>query len=180
MRELLGLYAAGEIEPEHVRLGVLPEHAPQSWKLVGGDLELRFGLRLAEGVIEALPYARSEAVRLGAVRTCRGASKLLTRLEAEGVIRCVGEGPKFPGKGNGTKLFVPPSWRPVDEEAFAVAVELGDRDRLANLIWRPDQPGDAARVGAVQPDAEGAHELKVGGQHGAEGTPESGVWRWSS
>jgi hypothetical protein len=158
--ELLGLWRAGKIKPVPVRLGRLPEHATEPMRLIADDIALRLGLLLAEGVTRALPYARSEAVRAGYIQTKGGASYALRRLVDEDVIRCVGEMPKL-GKGNGTGLFVPPGWRPVDP----LAVELAGEHGLADLVWIPDQP---ELVGlAVEPDAEQADQPFIGGSRGS-------------
>jgi hypothetical protein len=99
------------------------------------------------------------------------ASYHLRWLEDERVICCIGEMPKL-GKGNGTKLFVPPSWRPADPRA----IELAGEDRLANLVWIPDK---AQLVGTgVEPSAELADELiVVDGLHGVE--PSSAEYPFS-
>jgi hypothetical protein len=154
------LWAAGEIEPQRVRLGSMPPRPSESMLAIARDIEVRIGLLLAEGITRALPYATQEAVDAGFVRTKGGASYALTRLAQVGVIRCIGEMPPR-GKGNGTKLFVPPRWLPDDPEVFAVAVESGDHQRLADLVWIPDEPGGAAR--AMQPDVEVTDDPFVGG-----------------
>jgi hypothetical protein len=154
IHELLGLWHAGKIAPAPLMLGRMPDHATEPMRLIAEDIALRLGLLLREGITRALPYARSEAVKAGHVATLRGASYVLGRLHDENVIVCVGEMPKL-GKGNGTKLFVPPSWRPADPRA----VELAGEDGLEDLVWVPDQP---QLVGAgVEPSAELADELVV-------------------
>jgi hypothetical protein len=146
-----------------VRLGKLRSNATDAMRAIAGDIELRLGLLLREGVTRALPYATSEAVRAGHVATKGGASYALQRLVDEGVIVCVGEMPKL-GKGNGTKLFVPPGWRPAD----ARAVELAGEDGVADLVWIPDQP---ELVGvAVEPPAESADQRVVN----SEGASQAG------
>lgn len=181
VRQLLGLHAAGDMLPEPVRLGPLPARATPAMRSIAAEIELRLGLLLADGVTRALQYARSEAVNAGYVGTLRGASYVLHRLEAEGVIVCVGEMPKL-GKGNGTRLFVPPGWHPA--EPLAVAIERAGQQGLADLVWVPDEPRDPAGAGAVRPDIEVADQLLVGGSqlggHGGDGRPGRGVWRWSS
>lgn len=177
VRQLLALYAAGEMAPATVRLGEMPATASEPMRLIAGDIRVRLGLLLAEGISLALPYATSEAVTAGYVRLKGSASYALGRLVDAGVIRAVGEMPKR-GKGNGTKLFVPPGWHPT--EPLAVAVERGGQQGLADLVWVPDEPGDAAGARAVQPDVEVADELLlVGGaaiRHDEKSTLENGGW----
>lgn len=152
VRELLQLYGEGGIAPAPVQLGPLRDDATEPMRRIAADIELRLGLLLAEGVTRALPYATTEAIGAGFVRTKGGASYALRRLVDDGVIVCVGEMPKR-GRGNGTKLYVPPGWRPVRSGA----VELADDHRLADLVWRPDEPGLGAV--AVEPDMEVGDEL---------------------
>jgi len=170
MEELLTLYENGEItqnevDEQPVQLGPIPKGTRPSTFAIAADIDLRLRLRLVEGITLALPYARSEAVKAGHVFTLQAASYALRKLEADGVIRCIGEMP-LRGKGNGTKLSVPPGWRPADPEEAAIAIELGDRGRLADLIWVPDELGDATAATTMQPDAEVANELVMrGGGH---------------
>jgi hypothetical protein len=142
--ELLRLWRERKLTPEPVRLGPMPDHAPEPRRLIAEQLELLIGLRLREGITEALPYARSRAVQAGFVTTKRGASKALGWLHAVGVVRCIGEGPKF-GKGNGTKLFVPPGWRPADPDALTLAQEHQDGQALSEIDWIPDDPSVEAQ-----------------------------------
>jgi hypothetical protein len=137
VRELLQLHAAGEMTPEPVRLGPLPEGATRAMKDVAADIELRLGLLLAEGITRPLPYALSEAVTYGWVKTKGGASYVLGRLEDEDVIRCVGQ--LEPRRQRyGTRLFVPPGWRCAEPQRHAIAIELGDWRGAANIVWVPD------------------------------------------
>jgi hypothetical protein len=159
-----------------VRLGPLPDDATLAMRNLAEDIALRLGLLLAEGVTRALPYATSEAVRFGHVTAKSSASYLLHRLEDADVIRCVGEMP-LRGKGNGTKLFVPPGWRPLDPKAYAVAVELGNRAAVADLVWVPDEPADVPAV-ETKPAGEVVDEQFVGGggsvvRFGQDALPES-------
>lgn len=159
--ELLELHREGKADVAPVSLGPLPQRAPGAQRGIRADLELRFGLLVAEGIQRALMYARSEAVVAGHVATRQGASYALRRLVEARVVYWAGEMP-LRGKGNGTNLFVPPGWRPEDREAFTVAIELRQRDRLANLVWIPDEPTDVASV-KPEPALERAREVFLSG-----------------
>jgi hypothetical protein len=171
VRALLGLHAAGELEPVPVELGPMPPNATPAMRAIAADIALRIGLRLAEGDDRPLPYSRSEAVRAGFVRTEQGASYVLRRLTEAGVIQHVGNLPRR-GRPRGTKLYAPPGWR---FERGPVTIEAGHQYRRADLVGAVDQPGETAGVRAVQPDGELPNELLVGGgEHGPEGTERIG------
>jgi hypothetical protein len=157
-------HANGDMEPEDPPgMGPLWPSIHKATRAIAEDIRLRFGLLLAEGVTRALMYARSEAVEAGHVRDKQSASYHLRLLESRGVIRCIGEMPKR-GKGNGTKLFVPLGWRPLDPQEFAVAVETRDSQRLADLVWIPDELSLGA--GGEQPGAEATDDPLIGGSAG--------------
>jgi hypothetical protein len=150
--ELRRLWRERKIEAVPVRCGELPGHATPAMRHVARDLELLFGLLLAEGVTRALIYATSEPVEAGIVTTRGGASYVLGRLEDEGVIVCIGEARKL-GRPNGPKLFVPPGWRPADPAAFRRAQERRDGAALEKLVWIPGEASDGVPVPVGEPGA---------------------------
>ena len=109
MRELLALQKANKVEPEFVDLGPMPPHATDPMHAIAEDIQNRLGLMLADGTRQPLMYAASEAVKAGHVHTKGGASWALKMLVKSEVILPAGAMPPL-GKGNGTKLYVPPGW----------------------------------------------------------------------
>jgi hypothetical protein len=156
------MHRAGEATPDPVRLGRLPEYTPRPQRLIAEDIATRIGLLLSEGIRRALMYAASEPVNAGIVRLKGSASYHLRQLAEEGVIRFLCEAPPL-GKGNGTKLFVPPGWTPVCGEhelqrlIDVARTDVGARQAVADLVWIPDSDGvpvPGAQAGVVAVEAE--------------------------
>jgi hypothetical protein len=115
LRTLLGLHAAGAVDPEPVAdLGPLPPNPTRAMVELHALLKLRFGLRLGDGTDEPMMLATSELVEEGIVRTQSGASKLLHRFEDLGIIWSPGSMPAL-GRPDGTRMFLP-GRRPEGEE----------------------------------------------------------------
>jgi hypothetical protein len=148
MRQLLLAHENGELEPEPVALGPMPERPTKPMRDIAADMRLRLGLALAEGIERALMYATSEAVEAGFVSKRGSASYAIGRLCAAGVIRHVGDMPKL-GKPYGTRLYVPPTWWPTDAEARAIVAETGRHDQAADLVWVPDATQELELGGAA-------------------------------
>jgi len=109
IHRLLDLYQRGELHPVDAKLGPLPPHAGRVMRAIYGDIELRFGLRLAVGDDRPLPYATSVAVEAGHARAQSSASKALNALQRHGAIVHVGQlRPRWP-RHDGTKLYAPPT-----------------------------------------------------------------------
>jgi hypothetical protein len=133
LQELFRLYREGKIEPAPVAMGPLPPDADPAMREVAADLAIRFGLRLADGTVEPLPYATCEPIKAGIVATRGGASKVLHRLERAGVIWSPGSMPAR-GKPNGTRLFLPGP-KPSDPEP------LSEYERRRREALNDVQPG---------------------------------------
>jgi len=163
MRTLLRLYDEGLLAPEPVAgLGALPPRASWGERLAFDMIELRFGLRMADGTVEPMPLAASELVNAGIVATPGGASKLLQRFEKLRVIWSPGEMPKL-GKGNGTRLFLPgpPPANPFRPplggwcaEPAEPAEPVSPMGRARQAAISDDAPGPVLEPGAVPVERE--------------------------
>jgi hypothetical protein len=108
--ELLAAYRRGELKPVPVELGEMLPHFGAKLREISDDMELLYGLRLAEGEDRALPYPASRPKSLGLVKDKREASKLLRRLVNAGVWKDGSPLPKYRRGGalfDGTKTYVP-------------------------------------------------------------------------
>jgi hypothetical protein len=176
IRELLRLYREQEIAPVPVELGPLAIDALPVDVEAAAMLQLRFGLRLADGTDDLMMCATSELVSEGIVPTKGGASRVLHRLEDTGVIWSPGSMEPL-GKGNGTRLFLPGP-RPIGPwpEGGWVDDEGKPRDPLARVrsaldgvpravLERGAVPVEAQHVAAgvpFEPLPEAPNEARVG------------------
>lgn len=180
MTVLLDLFAIGELEPDPVMgLGELPSQASRACHVLRDEFELRFGLRLADGTDEPLMLSTSEVVATGIVSTQSGASKLLHRLEAWGVVWSPGAMPAL-GRPDGTRLFLPGRRpiAPMPDGGWLVRPDYGD-DRQSTGSRSPvpsgsdDAPGAALEPGPVPVEAEVVPEVAV--EPAVEAPDEPGV-----
>jgi hypothetical protein len=170
--ELLRRWRSGEIEPEPIELGPLPDRPSRAMRALHEFLAVCFGLRLADGTHAPMMMACSVLVREGIVTTKAGASWLLRHFQDLGIIWSPGELAKR-GKGNGTRLFLPgrkpdgpepqDGWLSADPELLRV-YPASDRMPGSALESKPVAVERENVEGGVpiQPSVEAPHKALVG------------------
>jgi hypothetical protein len=107
--ELRAAYHAGTLSPVLVEVRI-PAHFGPKLREISDDMELLYGLRLAEGETRSLPYPTTAPVAIGLARDKREASRHLRRLVNAGVWVDAEPLSRFKAGGqllDGTKCYLP-------------------------------------------------------------------------
>ena len=141
MYRLEEAHRLGQLDPVPVALGAMPPFAGRVMRRVAEHMQLRMGLRRADGEDRPLPYATSQPVRAGLAKDKATASNAIRALVRAGVIDHVGSFPPLKPGSDGTKLYAPPGGLLAPDEPVTLGEdEFVDRLRIAFDAEEIDEP----------------------------------------